>query len=173
VTVLLYVSGIPGTGKSSVARALGQELSMPILAKDELEAALRRAGFTSEDRTGWTAYELMSVLADALLQRDVSVILDSVATTARIRSAWEDIAHRYGARFLGIECICSDKALHRSRMAVRRRGIPGWPELTWDEVESVRERYEPLSEPLIRLDAVNDLDQNVALALEKLAHSAL
>ena len=48
----------------------------------------------------------------------------------------------------------------RSRLEVRNRGIPGWPELSWAEAESVRERYEPWQDDRLVLDTVHPLDVN-------------
>jgi hypothetical protein len=39
---------------------------------------------------------------------------------------------------LVIECVCSDQAVHRSRIEGRVRGIPGWHEVGWDHVERMR-----------------------------------
>jgi len=64
-----------------------------------------------------------------------------------------------------IECICSDEVAHRDRMKVRQRGIPGWHELDWSEVERVRSYYAPWDEERLILDAVNPLEENIAAAL--------
>jgi len=37
-----------------------------------------------------------------------------------------------------IECVCSDVAIHRSRIQGRVRGIPGWHEIDWTHVEHMR-----------------------------------
>ena len=92
------------------------------------------------------------------------MVLDSVTPSERIRSAWRDIAARTGARFVAIECVCSDEGLHRSRLDVRNRSIPGWPEVTWDQVSEVRSRYEPWTGERLVLDATRPMDENLAAA---------
>jgi hypothetical protein len=74
------------------------------------------------------------------------------------------LAEQYGASFHLIECICSDIAVHRSRVEGRMRAIPGWYELTWADVERGRQRYEPLPEPKLVLDAIEPLEHNIARA---------
>ena len=64
-----------------------------------------------------------------------------------------------------IECICSDEAVHHARLNVRQRGIPGWHELDWSDVEHVKAYYAAWDEERLILDAVNSLEENIAAAL--------
>ena len=66
------------------------------------------------------------------------------------------------------ECVCGDVDVHRSRVDGRRRGIPGWYELTWERVERGRRRYEPLREPKVVIDAVESLEHNLAVVMHHL-----
>jgi predicted kinase len=93
------------------------------------------------------------------------VILDSVASTQTIRSGWRNLAQQYAASLRVVECICSDEVLHRARLAVRQRNIPGWHELEWSEVERVKRYYSGWAEEHLTLDAVRPFDDNLAAAL--------
>jgi hypothetical protein len=64
-----------------------------------------------------------------------------------------------------VECVCSDEALHRARLSGRQRGIPGWHELEWSEVERVRSYYVPWDEPRLALDAVRPFEENLREAM--------
>src|SRR5689334_5746858 len=163
---LVVFAGLPGTGKSTLAEYAARALRCPLFTKDRLEAALRRSGIGPEDKSGWAAYELLTTLADEQLRLGQSAVLDSTATFERVRAAWRDAAARHGAFFRVVECICSDAALHRARLAGRDRGIPGWYEVSWDEVERVRGNYDAWSEERLVLDAVDPVDRNAA-ALER------
>jgi hypothetical protein len=63
-----------------------------------------------------------------------------------------------------IECICSDEAIHRSRLKERKRYIPGWHELEWPEVERVKQYYVPWEEDRLVLDMIDPLAENVLKA---------
>jgi len=117
---------------------------------------------------GSAGYQLLTILAERQLQLGQSVILDSVASTLSIRAEWRALAQTYRAEWRVIECICSDEAAHRARLNVRQRGIPGWHEPDWSEVERVKAYYAPWDEERLILDAINPLEENVAAALRYL-----
>jgi hypothetical protein len=106
-----------------------------------------------------------SALARAQLAAGVGVVVDSVASTERLRAEFAAAAAAHDAPLLVIECVCGDVTLHRTRLDGRRRGIPGWPELTWSDVEDVRQRYDRPGGPDLRLDAVDALEANIDAAV--------
>jgi predicted kinase len=162
VTALVVIGGLPGTGKSIVAEHAARLLGAALLSKDIFEAALWRSGITREANAGWASYEQLGSVAESQLRIGRAVVIDSVATNERIRSVWRELAGRPGARFVAVECVCSDERVHRSRLQGRTRGIPGWPELTWKQVMEVGSRYEPWTTERLVLDAARPLEENLA-----------
>ena len=164
---LVIFSGLPGTGKSSLAEAVGRHFGIPVFAKDWLEASLLQSELkpTSKEKSlGYAGYELLTVLAKRQLMLGQSVILDSVAATKTIRMEWRKLTKRYQAEWRVIECVCSDESIHRARLKVRKRGIPGWHELEWSEVEGVKNYYVPWRQNRLVLDMANPLKENLAKA---------
>lgn len=164
---LIVFSGLPGTGKSTLAEAVGKYFGIPVFAKDWLEASLLQSGLKPIDKNrslGYVGYELLTLLAERQFMLGQSVILDSVAATKTIRSEWGRLAKRYQAERRVIECICSDEAIHKKRLKVRNRRIPGWHELEWSEVERVRKYYVPWRSAHLTLDMANPFDENFAQA---------
>ena len=90
-----------------------------------------------------------------------SVVLDSVASTESIRRRWKQLAAAYDAEWIVIECVCSDEDIHRKRLNIRQRHIPGWHELEWSDVEHVQGYYAPWNEPRLTVDAIDPLDENL------------
>ena len=163
---LIVMSGIPGTGKSAVAEALATALRAPVYAKDWLEAALLESGAVGRDRLGRVGYSLLTTLARRQLELGQSAILDSVAGLDSIRQPWLQLSREFKASLSVIECVCSDPGLHRQRLNERRRGISGWAELEWSEVERVKGYFAPWSTERLTLDSAAPLSENIAQVFE-------
>lgn len=164
---LIIFSGLPGTGKSTLAESVGKDLSIPVFAKDWLEATLVRSDLkpVTEDKSlGFAGYELLTTLAERQLMLGQSVILDSVAASQTIRNTWRQIVEKYGAGWCVIECVCSDESLHRRQLMDRQRNIPGWHELEWAEVERVKRYYAQWEGERLVLDMANSFDENILKA---------
>ena len=162
---LIIFSGLPGTGKSTLAETVGRQLGIPVLAKDWLEAVLLRNALQPAPNgksLGYVGYELLTVLAERQLMLGQSVILDSVASIQTIQCTWKELAVKYKADWCIIECICSDESLHRERLGTRKRNIPGWHELEWTEVERVKGYYQPWNEERLILDMMDEIDKNIS-----------
>lgn len=169
---LIIFTGLPGTGKSSLAEAVGQQLSIPVIAKDWLEATLKRCELRPKDELspnlGYAAYELLTTLAEQQLKLGHTVILDSVVGIEPIRQQWRKLAETYEADWTVIECICSDETVHHQRLLRRKRGIPSWYELTWAEVARVKGYFVPWSEERLVIDSLNSLEENCQHVIEYL-----
>jgi len=165
---LILFSGRPGTGKSSLAEAVGIHLSIPVFAKDWLEASLLRSEIIASNPDkplGSAGYELMTTLAERQFLLKQSVILDSVAGTQSIRETWRRLCGQYQADWRVIECVCSDESLHRSLLTKRQRKIPGWHELEWEDVEKAKKYYRPWEEERLVLDLVHAFEENLSKAI--------
>ena len=166
---LIVFSGLPGTGKSTLAESIGMRLSIPVFAKDWLESTLLRCELTPANKDkplGSAGYELLTVLAERQLVLGQSVILDSVASTQSIRNVWKHLSDQYRAHWRVIECICSGVSFHRAQLTRRARNIPGWHELEWADVEKVKECFSPWEGERLRLDTMDPFEENLAKALK-------
>ena len=166
---LIIFSGLPGTGKSALAEAVGRKLGIPVFARDWLEATLLRSKLVpaeTEKQLGSIGYDLLTVLAERQLSLGQSVILDSVASTESIRNTWRGLRKKYNADWRVSECVCSDMAVHRKRLEKRQRNIPGWHELQWSEVEFVRSYYAPWNEERLIVDSINPVDRNILAVIK-------
>jgi predicted kinase len=164
--LLVLVTGLQGTGKSTVADAAGAHLGAPVLAHDwamsglrpypELQAALDSIDF-GHRRVGWS---ILSALARSELRRGHDVMLDGVARAPEIERC-RTVAAEEQAHFVLVVTECADAALHRSRVEGRRRGIPDWYELDWHHVQRARDAWVPVADADLVLDAGAPVPQNL------------
>jgi len=131
--VFIVFAGLPGTGKSTIARALAAELGAVWLRVDSLEQAIRASGVVDGDLRD-VGYRVAYAVAEDNLRLGRTVIGDSVNDWMLTRNAWRDAGLRAGVRVVEIETICSDLAEHRPRIETRSSEVPGLILPSWREV---------------------------------------
>jgi predicted kinase len=165
---LIILSGLPGTGKSAIADALGRARGMPVISVDPIESAILRSGLTRSFETGLAAYLVAEALADGFTATGVGAVIDAVNSTEYAREQWRKVAVRHDADMRVIVCLVSDLSIHEARLAGRDRGMTSG-EPSPEDVERRRNEWTDWPEPHLTLDAVDDLDANVARALQFIA----
>ncbi|RIQ32567.1 ATP-binding protein [Jiangella rhizosphaerae] len=159
------MGGLPGAGKSHLATALGVALGAPVVSVDPIEAAMWRAGVGRDQPTGLAAYVVAEEVAAGVLALGQTVIVDAVNDVEPARGQWRRLAAAHGVALRFVEVVCSDAALHRRRLAGRRRGLDGFPEPTWADVERRRAGFEAWTDPRLVVDSAGDHEADLAAAL--------
>jgi predicted kinase len=160
---LVMLAGMPGTGKSTLGRAIAASLDWLVLDKDIIHTALLQAGSSSAD-AGAVAYRVALKLAEDLvvLQRR-SLVLDTAGRQPIILSEAQRIVRNSGARLKVIRCMLAPQV--RARRLSAREPLPAqWSaDETTPEQESVW--YAHLPEDTLLLDTAPPLEETVEQAL--------
>jgi len=168
--MLIIFSGLPGSGKSTIAGALAQRLGAFYLRIDTIEQAIRDAERTAEEM-GPAGYFVAYGLARENLKLGSTVITDSVNPIQLTRDAYHDIALSVGVPCLDVEVICSNPKLHRERVENRTADIEGLALPDWQAV--ITRDYEPWeSERLILDSATLSVTQSVEAIVAALAQES-
>lgn len=162
--MLIVFSGLPGSGKTTIARTLAPHLGATYLRIDSIEQGLRDAGLAEVGKAG---YQIALQLAEANLALGNPVLADCVNPVAESRQAWSDLAQRLGVFLLDVEVICSDPREHRRRVETRQVDVPGLQAPSWQSV--LDHDYQAWAQSPLRLDSASlSPQQAVALILARL-----
>ena len=168
--MLFIFSGLPGVGKSTVAREIAKRLKAVYVRADTIEQAMRDC--MPDYEVTIEGYEIAYAVAAENLALGLRVVAGSVNPLNITRDAWRNTAISQGKEFMDIEVICSDATEHRRRVEQRVSDIPGLKLPTWDE--TVSRQYEPWTMKRLIIDTamsdthlLSDKIESIALMLEK------
>jgi len=167
MALLVVFTGLPGSGKSALARGVAGALGATYLRIDTIETAIVATLMPYRDNP--VGYVVAEWVAADQLTGGRDVVADAVNGVAAARAGWVALAARTGATLRFVEVLCSDAAEHRRRVEARTPEMPGQGIPTWEAVQ--RRRYEPwppeLSDRIV-VDNVGDPAGHVARIVAEL-----
>jgi predicted kinase len=149
-TALFIFSGLPGSGKTTLAKAVANKIGGAYIRIDTIEQALRDLCAVNVEGEG---YGLAYRLASDNLRSGLSVVADSCNPIELTRREWERLALDAGVPYVNIEIICSDVQQHRDRVESRITDVVGLKLPTWSEVAS--REYDPWTTERLVVDTAD------------------
>jgi len=175
--LLIVFAGLPGTGKTSLARATARQLRAVYLDKDTIKDGVMALADQmrldqGEKLAGPLSYELLVSLARDNLTLGLSVVLDSPAGYEVFREKVKGVARSVKADLKLIECICTDEKLLRQRVEGRPPDLPAHRTRDWATYQRQRGQFERLIDQRLVIDTAEPLVVNLRRVLAYLGQSA-
>jgi predicted kinase len=166
MTTWVLFAGLPGTGKSTLAKALAERLSVAILDKDRVRAALfpgPLTDYTTEQDE--LCLRAMEQAAAYLTERNRAAWIFFDGRTFSTAGQIDDVlraAQRAGAGWRVLHLICDD-AVAEQRLA---GGSPDHPARNRDPglYRAIKRRFEPIVEPHLVIDTTGGVEGQLAAA---------
>jgi predicted kinase len=168
--MLIVFGGLPGTGKTTLARLLALRLRTSYLRVDAIESALLAAGLVPDQAgVGPAGYVVANRVTASCLRAGLDVVVDAVNPVELAREGWQRLATDLGVPLLLVEVICSDVQVHRRQVEERESDLAGWALPGWQAV--IDREYEPWQGDRLVIDNIGDpqthVDRIVAEALAR------
>ena len=163
--MLIVLGGLPGVGKTTVAREIVLRSPSAYLRIDTIEQALIKVGALED--VGPAGYVVAYELGRSNLALGMTVVADCVNPLSVTREAWRAVAAGTSSGLVEVEVVCSDPAEHRRRVESRKADIPNFVLPTWDAV--LRHEYEAWATSRLVIDsALVSASEAADLILERL-----
>ncbi|HVO64123.1 MAG TPA: AAA family ATPase [Terriglobales bacterium] len=167
--MIILMAGLPGTGKSTLAKALAAKLSGTILSKDTIRHAIfdpRDVEYSTEQDD--FCMEIMLQAAAYIFQRDHNryIFLDGRTFSRRYQiDRAIDFAQHLSQPWRILECTCSDETA-KTRLEQASDHPAG--NRDFDLYQEVKCRFEPITLPKSVVDTDTPVDECIASALPAL-----
>ena len=163
--VLVMLTGLPGTGKSNVARQLAEVLPFAIVESDQVRKILfPQCQYTGEE-SRWV-HRTCHALMDKLLMRGVRVIYDATNLHERHRELVYRLADGRGVKLIVVKVV-SPEAVASQRLRNRQGDVKDDDDVSDADVKVYR-RMSRSVDPIGRSHVVVDTSRDLRPAITKL-----
>lgn len=146
-SLLIVVLGLPGTGKTTFARALAAQTGARHLNTDMLRAELGLRG-QYDETTKARVYDELLQLTRTTLRQGTPVVLDGTFYRQAFRDRISDLAQETGAVLKWLELRASAETVQQ-----RVSGKRPYSEADFAVYQKIRKAFEPLKVERLSLDS--------------------
>lgn len=135
---LLYFSGLPGTGKTTLSKLLAAKLSKAIIIRRN---AIKEwiQDFENTDEEERMMHDVMLRSASVCLANGYHVIIDSAGWSRRSYARFDRMSRRYRATMISIRLHCSAD-LSLTRTSLRPEKEYRWSRVRFERFQSTYEK---------------------------------
>jgi len=163
--MLVIVCGLPGTGKTTLAREVAKNIPAVHISSDAIRMMLlSKRTYSEKEKEG--VYEVMFNKAEELLTAGRSVVLDATFYKKSLREKARAIAEKTKSKFFLVECT-TPEGLLRERMVARKKS-ESESEADFEVYKKIKKIFEPIKDKHLIVDTSQPIGRQVGLVMNYL-----
>jgi predicted kinase len=156
--MLIIVCGLPGTGKTTLAKRIADETSSFLLNTDTIrKRVIYDPRYTEKEKE--MIYELLFEMAEKFLLTGKNVVLDGTFYRKDLRERAGEIAEKAKSEFRVIEVRCREDVVRKMMKERRKKGSES--DADFAVYRKLKKEFEPVREKHLVLDTSKGFDQAV------------
>lgn len=160
--MLIMVCGLPGTGKSTLAKAVAERIGAVYLNSDSIRLGMfEEKEYTEEEKK--QVYEAMFEKAGEELGKGKNVVLDATFYKKGLRGDARETADEAGTDFYMIECVTHEDLL--KERIFKRGKEESESDADYEVYKKVKTQFDPIEEEHLAVDTSVELEKQVELVL--------
>jgi predicted kinase len=158
--VLILLSGLPGSGKTTFAKKLARRLHVDIVESDAIRRSLTRQPTYSNIESG-RVFAIAEEKVQRIIEQGRVALLDATNLARRDYRRFIRAADGAGARAVMVRVTAPEHEIHR-RLSRPRRGHSQADVVVY---ERMRERVQPFTIPVVTVDSRFDPEPSIDLII--------
>lgn len=161
--MLLIVCGLPGTGKTTIAKRIAKELRAGYLSTDRIRKKLiKQRKYSENEKT--VVYREMFDIAEQRLKNKKSLVLDGTFYKDEFREKARAIAKKYRTRYFMIECVLNENELERR--IKKRNKKESVSEADFLVYLRVKKQFQPIKEKHLVIECGEVMSKRIRKVIE-------
>lgn len=140
--MIVIVSGLPGTGKSTFASALAERLKVEYINTDIVRKTELTVNYTDHNK------EAVYLFILSKIRKGKSMIVDGTFSTEKTRNLFRSKAKEMEHSFFLIE-LTTEESIVKGRVSKKRK----WSDADYDVYLKIKQQYEPIRKEHLILDS--------------------
>lgn len=156
--MLILVCGLPGTGKTTVAKRIAMRTKSSLLSTDVIRKQLfKKPAYDQKERE--MVYGELFSRAERSLKDGKNVLVDGTFYRKELRDKVRKIAEKTGSKFRIVEVVCGER--HVRRRLDKRKRTCSISDADYCVYRKIKEQFEPIEDEHLVIDTDSEWEKEV------------
>ncbi|KYC44996.1 MAG: L-seryl-tRNA(Sec) kinase [Candidatus Methanofastidiosum methylothiophilum] len=161
--MLVVITGLPGTGKTTIAEALARDLDAIVFSTDKIRKMIfEKPVYNEEDKK--IVYNELFSQTSKYLNSDKNVILDGTFYSRDLRQRAKEVGKSLSEKVIFVYCETPEELL-KKRITSRK---DKYSDADYGVYLKMKEIFEEFEEDVVRINTANPVSDNIEIIKKRI-----